>query len=172
MSEIPQNPYRKFWMNEKGEVFQNLLPGGESLLAASACLLPNPQETRNSILRIRREFKISRAQLALTLGVGKDTLRRWETAERIPSAAACRLIQLVEAIFFSQEALTSDFGALFVGRIDVDKLKKLNQELLPHSAKSLAELLRPNEAADGARSDHQVTAHSGGNGFPKSFVPG
>ena len=130
-------------------------------MAASACLLPNPQEIRNSILRIRREFKISRAQLALALGVGKDTLRRWETAERIPSTAARRLIQLVEAIFFSPEALTSDFGALLIGRIDLNKVQKLKQELLPRSAKSLLELLRLKQAADGTCSDRKGYSRAG-----------
>jgi DNA-binding transcriptional regulator YiaG len=142
MSEIPQNPHRKFWMNEKGEIFQNLLPGGESLMAASACLLPSARETRNSILRIRREFKISRAQLALALGVGKDTLRRWETAQKSPCGPSRRLIQLVEGIFFSQEALTSDFGAVMIGRIDLKALENAKRALLPDSIRRLGEGVR------------------------------
>jgi DNA-binding transcriptional regulator YiaG len=139
MSEIPQNPYRKFWMNEKGEVFQNLLPGGESLLAASACLLPSARETRKSILRIRREFKLSRAQLAVCLGVGKHTLRRWESGERSPSHAGRRLIQLVQMLFFAEDIAASDFGAVMIGRIDLKGLENAKRALLPDSIRRLGE---------------------------------
>jgi transcriptional regulator with XRE-family HTH domain len=171
--EIPRNPHRKLWVNQQGEVFQNVLPAGEPLRKAATLFVPTPEESRSTLLRIRKEFRLSRGQLAVVLGVGFDTLRRWESAERTPSTAARRLIQLVDAIFFSQEALTSDFGALLIGRVDLNKLQKVKHELLPHSAKSLAELLRPKEADDGTRSDRQVTANSGGNGpLPKSFVPG
>jgi hypothetical protein len=59
------------------------------------------------------------------------------------------LIQLVEAIFFSRETLTSDFGGLMIGSIDIEKLERLKQELLPCSVKALSKFFRPREKARG-----------------------
>jgi transcriptional regulator with XRE-family HTH domain len=137
--EIPRNLHRKLWVNEKGEVFQNVLPAGKSLCKAAALFLPTPAESRSRLLGIRREFRLSRAQLAVVLGVGFDTLRRWESGERAPSGPARRLIQIVADIFFSDEPLSDDFGALMIGRIDLDKLRSMKEDLLPASAKGFAE---------------------------------
>jgi transcriptional regulator with XRE-family HTH domain len=142
MNEIPQNPHRKLWMNEKGEVFQNVLPAGNSLRGAAALLVPTPEESRSSLLRIRKNFRLSRAQLAVALGVGFDTLRRWESGERVPSGPARRLIQIVADIFFSDEPLSGDFGAIMIGRINLQKLRETKRELLSVSARSLTEKLK------------------------------
>jgi transcriptional regulator with XRE-family HTH domain len=139
MREIPKNLHRKLWVNEKGEVFQNVLPAGEPLRRAAILFVPTPEESRSSLLRIRKSFRLSRAQLAVALGAPLDTVRRWETGERTPSSAARRLIQLVEEILFSTDASTPDFGALMVGRIDLDKLRNMKEELLPASARRLTE---------------------------------
>jgi transcriptional regulator with XRE-family HTH domain len=142
MSEIPKNPHRKLWVNEKGEVFQNILPAGNPLRGAAALLVPTPEESRSSLLRIRKSFRLSRAQLAIALGVGFDTLRRWESGERAPSGPARRLIQIVADIFFSQEPLSEDFGAVMIGRINVQRLRETKQDLLSVSARSLTEKLK------------------------------
>ena len=146
MSDIPRNSYRRFTVNEKGEVFRNLALSGEGALAYSRLLLPAPQETRTSILRIRRKFRISRAQLGASLGIGKDTLRRWETGERSPCTAARRLVQLVEAIFFSDQSLLAGFDNLLIGRIDLKALETVKSELLPASAHHFLKRFERNEA--------------------------
>jgi DNA-binding transcriptional regulator YiaG len=127
--DIPRNLYRKTWVDEQGRVTHTLMPAGEPLLGAAACLVPTAKETRQSLLRIRRKFKVSRAQLAVGLGVGKDTLRRWETGERLPSTAARRLVQLVEGIFLSDQAKILGFGGLILGQIDAGALEKTQLEL-------------------------------------------
>lgn len=134
-------------MNEKGEVFCNTIAAGEPLLGASAFFVPTPQQTRATILRIRRRLRISRAQLAVALGVGKDTLRSWETGDRTPCTAARRLVQLTAAIFFSEEALMSGFGAMMIGQIDLKALETTRQALLPASARSFLERFRRMRAA-------------------------
>lgn len=153
VSDIPRNQYRKYSVNENGDVLVNLMPAGESLLAASALLVPTPEETRKSLLRIRRMFKISRAQLAVALGVGKHTLRRWESAERLPSTAARRLVQLVEVIFFNDASLLRRFDTLVVGRIDLQAVEKTRRELLPASAHGFLNRLRRDQTKPTAHND-------------------
>lgn len=126
--------HRKYVVDEAGNVLANMRPAGEPLLGAAALLLPSPEETRTSLLRIRRAFKISRAQLAVCLAIPKDTLRRWETGERFPSAAARRLVQLLQGILFSEQASISGLGELVIGRIDMEAVERSRRELLPVSA--------------------------------------
>jgi DNA-binding transcriptional regulator YiaG len=141
MSDIPVNLHRKCWVNEKGEVFQNTMPAGEPLLGTSALLVPSAKETRQTILRIRRKFGISRAQLCVCLGIGKDTLRRWETGERMPSTSARRLIQLLEALYFSDESSRLGFSPLLIGRLDLKNLEKMKKGLLPSTRTFLDQFL-------------------------------
>jgi hypothetical protein len=147
MSEIPRNPYRKRWVNEKGEIFQNMLPAGAPLATAESFRLPTAQQTKSSLLRIRRTFKISRAQLAASLGVGVDALRSWESSTRSPSTAARRLVQLIEAIFFSKEVEDLGFGAIMIGHINLEALKQAKRELLPASAHRFLERFERVQAA-------------------------
>jgi DNA-binding XRE family transcriptional regulator len=116
-------------MNENGEVFHNTRPAGEPLVAAAAYMVPTADETRKSLLRIRRRFKMSRAQLAVSLGIARETLRAWESGQRSPSTAARRLIQLVEGIFFSDDAKILGFGGLMLGHFDSNALEKTRLEL-------------------------------------------
>ncbi len=139
VDEIPRNAYRKHSVNVAGEVFRNLTPPGEPLLEASGLFVPTPQESRSSLLRIRRKFRISRAQLAVVLGVPKDSLRRWETRDRTPCMAARRLIQLVETIFFSEESLGLGLGSLMIGQINVSAVDRAKFALLPDSARPFLE---------------------------------
>jgi DNA-binding transcriptional regulator YiaG len=137
MDDIPRVPFRKRWVNEAGEVLCNTMPAGEPLVRAAALLIPNGEQSRKSLLRIRRSFRISRAQLAVCLGVARDTLRSWETGERTPSTAARRLIQLVEGIFFSEETRILGFGGLMIGHLDYDALQKTRLELVGNSETGL-----------------------------------
>jgi len=52
---------------------------------------PSAEEVRATLIRLRKELAWSRAALAAFLGVGKNTLKAWETGERKPNRAAWRL---------------------------------------------------------------------------------
>lgn len=120
-------------MDQEGEVRWNSLLPGETALIFSSLLGPTPVETRRSLLHIRREGRLSRAQLAAALGVGKDTLRRWETGERKPCAAARKLVRLVEGIFFSKNFLSGGFGGVICAKVDWEALAVVKKELLPEN---------------------------------------
>ncbi len=66
---------------------------------------PTPAESRQMLLRMREQAGLSQGELAALLGVDLDVLRRWETARRNPSAAARRLIQLIETIYLHPDRI-------------------------------------------------------------------
>ena len=107
----------------------DVLPGhGLALIAKIA--LPNAEQTRQKLLRLRRERGFSRGQMAALLGVSVSTLRRWEEGTRGPCAAARRLVQLVERLYFRPgdfppEPLQNVFAALQADM--ADKLASLRQ---------------------------------------------
>jgi len=70
------------------------LPGNAWKLIEEANA-PTVKEFRLGLLGLRARLGWSRSMLSAFLGVGKDTLRRWESGERNPSGAARRLIWLV-----------------------------------------------------------------------------
>jgi transcriptional regulator with XRE-family HTH domain len=127
-----------------------MMSAGEPLLATAGFFVPTPSETRHSLLRIRRRFKLSRAQLAVILAISKDTLRRWETGERAPSTAARRLVQVVESLYFSERTSIFDFGGLLIGRLDLAALERTKAELLPTSIRPFLERFKRIRAKDSA----------------------
>lgn len=138
MIAIPHNRRRAFWANELGQVFFNTTPPGEPFLRYFKLILPTAEETRTALLRLRKDLGLSRAQLAISLGIGKDTLRRWETGERKPCAAARKLVRLIEIIYFSQESIGMEFGGSIIGRISLEALNQLKSKLLPQPTASNA----------------------------------
>jgi len=73
-------------------------------------------EPRLTLLELRRRLLWSRSTLGAFLGVGKDTLRRWETGERYPSGAARRLIWLIDVLVFHPERLVDGMDFMLWGR--------------------------------------------------------
>ena len=107
------------------------VPGSLCAFVAKMAL-PDAAQTRQTLLRLRREHRLSRAKLAALLGVDVSTLRRWEDGKRRPCAPARRTVQLVERAFFRpgdfpKEPLLSVLAAL---RPDMDdKMAEMQKNL-------------------------------------------
>ncbi len=71
---------------------------GERLLIFSELAAPSKQESRDVLLRLRRQLGISRSHMACLLGVRSDHLRRWEKGIRHPSRPAQKLIWLLDSL--------------------------------------------------------------------------
>ncbi len=80
---------------------------GELTLRLANLFAPSSQESRRMILDLREKLGWSRAHAAALFGVGRHTLRRWETGERRPCKAARRLIWLLHQFAFSATQLSS-----------------------------------------------------------------
>jgi len=72
-----------------------------------------PQQCQEALRRMRTRAGISQGHLAALLGIDTTTLRRWEEGRRNPSAAARRLIQLVETLHFHPDRI----GASLAGGV-------------------------------------------------------
>jgi len=59
---------------------------------------PTPALTPTRIFDLRLRLRLTSIQIAAYLGVPIQTYRKWETGERIPTAAATRLIDIMEQI--------------------------------------------------------------------------
>ena len=53
------------------------------------------EPAQTTLLRLKRDHKLSRGQLAALFGVSVHTVRRWETGQRHPTGAARRLIWIM-----------------------------------------------------------------------------
>ena len=137
VTEIPRNPYWKFGVNSKGQVFQNMAFPGIHAAAISAFLAPTQAQTREALLRIRRRARISRGQLASVLGVGVATLGGWETGVRRPCLAAPKLVQLTEALFFSDDILRDGgYGGLVINQLDEKAMAVVKADLQAQAART------------------------------------
>jgi transcriptional regulator with XRE-family HTH domain len=96
-TDIPRCPHRKLMLTAAGVT--DGMPGDGLALIASAAL-PDAGQTRQTLLRLRREHRFSRGKLAALLAVSPHTLRRWEEGKRRPCATARRVVQLVERLYF------------------------------------------------------------------------
>jgi DNA-binding transcriptional regulator YiaG len=114
---IPRNVFRPERARDPlGEIGITL--SGELMLTMARVFAPKADESRRTILDLRRRLKWSRAQLASFLGVSKDTLRRWETGERHPCGAARKLIWLAHSFITQPERL--------LGSVDVATWARLH----------------------------------------------
>ena len=114
--KIPRNPYRPgFYFSPKTLDFYFTIPG-ETCVQFAKLSGPTPEETREMIFELREVTAWSRAHLAGMLGVGNDTLRRWEDGTRNPSRAAKRLIWLVHTLLTDARKLKDGFTVLTWGR--------------------------------------------------------
>jgi len=96
-ADIPRCPHGKLVLTAAGVT--DAMPGDGLALIASAAL-PDAGQTRQTLLRLRREHRFSRGKLAALLAVSPHTLRRWEEGKRRPCATARRVVQLVERFYF------------------------------------------------------------------------
>src|SRR5678816_4365236 len=78
---------------------------GEYIAKTAIGYAPSAEESRRTLLDMRRTLGFTRSYMAALLGVPLVTLRRWETGERQTSAAARKLIWLVEGIYFYPKRL-------------------------------------------------------------------
>jgi len=125
--KIPRCPHKRVVATVAG--FTDAMPGqGLAFIAWAA--LPDGGQTRQTLLRLRREHRLSRGKLAALLAVSPHTLRRWEEGKRRPCATARRVVQLVERLYFRPgdfptEPLQNVLSAL---QPDIaDKIAKLQQ---------------------------------------------
>lgn len=107
--------HRGFCFSKDGEIYKAV--SGEFGLQIVKVFGPNAEETRQSLLEMRRRLKWSRAQLAAVLGVPKETLRRWETGARNPCGAARRLIWFMESLLLEPARLLDLPSLLAWGKI-------------------------------------------------------
>ena len=125
--KIPRCPHGKLVLTAAGVT--DAMPGdGLALIAMAA--LPDAGQTRQTLLRLRREHRFSRGKLAALLAVSPHTLRRWEEGKRRPCATARRVVQLVARFYFRPgdfptEPLQNVFSAL---QADIeDKIVEMQQ---------------------------------------------
>ena len=71
---------------------------GKQLLEWARYFAPTVEQTRQTLLRLRITFDISRGVLAANLGVSESTLRSWETGRRNPLISARRLIWFLDLV--------------------------------------------------------------------------
>lgn len=79
-------------------------------------LQPTSEEIRQVLVGLRSTLNWSRDLLAAMLGVSSHVLRRWETGQRNPSAAARRLIWLVHTIALHPEKLKNGLDLIMWGK--------------------------------------------------------
>jgi hypothetical protein len=104
--EIPRNVFRpQFQRTLYNEMC--VLLSGELMLSMARLLAPGIDDSRKTLLELRQKLGWSRAQLASFLGVGKHTLRRWETGQRNPCGAARKLIWLTHAFITQPQRMLS-----------------------------------------------------------------
>jgi len=60
------------------------------------CLPPVPDYTGAQVAKIRRKTRASQAVFGAVLNVGKSTVAAWEQGTKKPSAAAARLLEIVD----------------------------------------------------------------------------
>lgn len=94
---IPRCPHRKMKHTIAG--ITDGMPG-DVLAFMAKMALPDAGQTRQTLLRLRQAHQFSRGKLAAILAVSPATLRRWESGQRRPCAAARRAVQLVERFYF------------------------------------------------------------------------
>lgn len=80
---------------------------GESWYWRDLLAAPSRAEIRETLIRLRRQFRWPRSTLAAVLGVSTHTLRRWEGGQRNPTGAARRLVWLVNALLRHPEELVN-----------------------------------------------------------------
>ena len=90
---------------------------GEALLPFSSLLAPSKQQTRLTLIHLRKQLGLSRGQMASILGVRKDHLRRWEKGTRQPSASAQKLIWLINKLFEKPKDLKDALTIATWGRV-------------------------------------------------------
>lgn len=79
-------------------------------------LAPSAGQVRGTLRRLRKKLRWSRAMLAAFIGVDPSVLRRWEVGDRVPSAAARRLIWLLDLLAREPEKIKSAMDLIFWGR--------------------------------------------------------
>jgi DNA-binding transcriptional regulator YiaG len=87
------------------------------MLKLARLLAPGVNESRQTLVELRQKLGWSRAQLASFLGVGKHTLRRWETGQRNPCRAARKLIWLTHSFITQPQRLLSSVDIATWGRL-------------------------------------------------------
>ena len=113
--KIPRNNYHpQTYLDADGEIVSTF--SGSLLATLSRLFAPSAEDTRRSLLRLRRELKWSRGTTAAMLGVGDYVLRRWEDGGRKPSMAARKLIWVLESIFLERERIEKDLYIMIWGK--------------------------------------------------------
>ena len=147
-TDIPRCPHGKLVLTAAGVT--DAMPGdGLALIAMAA--LPDAGQTRQTLLRLRREHRFSRGKLAALLAVSPHTLRRWEEGKRRPCATARRVVQLVERLYFRP------------GDFPTEPLQSVLSALQPDVRDSLARMReRKAKASQGERTSAHRTAEPQG----------
>ena len=58
---------------------------------------PHPKHyTAEDVIRLRRKLHVSQAVLAYVMNNSESTIRQWESGEKKPGGANCRLLQILE----------------------------------------------------------------------------
>jgi DNA-binding transcriptional regulator YiaG len=102
---------------------------------------PTPDETRRTLLHLRKCLHWSRPMLAGLLGISEHTLRRWEEGKRNPKGSARRLIWLIGILACTPNKLVDGFD--FVTWGECTELRTRQEAMNPES-----EVESPQEATD------------------------
>jgi DNA-binding transcriptional regulator YiaG len=97
-------------VSDDGEIYTT--QSGALATSVAKVLGPTAEESRQTLLRLRRRLRWSRGQMAAMLGISIWTLRRWEEGARNPSRAARRLIWIVEGLLFKPERFRDPMGMI------------------------------------------------------------
>lgn len=128
--KIPRHPYQPFVVMEFYGDLKVRAVSGEAFSIIQRCMAPSSEEIRDLLLNLRDRMQWSRSMLAAMLGIGCETLRRWESGERNPSGAARRLIWLMDLLLCHPEKLNNGLDLIVWGkREELIELNKTLEEL-------------------------------------------
>src|SRR5262245_35480690 len=105
-TRLPRRHFTPSRFDERTGLFVGSPFSGHLLGSLARALAPEPTEARDLLLGLRRDFALSRNELASILGVSEVTLKSWELGTRSPSFGARRLAFLINELF-RQERLTN-----------------------------------------------------------------
>ena len=91
---------------------------GETWSRLEKSCAPSVTEVCDLFVQLRNHLNWSRPTLAAFLGVSVHVLRRWESGQRSPSAAAKRLVWLLHVFLTDPGKLTSALDLIVWGKGD------------------------------------------------------
>src|SRR5688572_11427915 len=109
-AKTPRVPRRHYYGlrvdEETGEIYGKSISGCSRGLVTRG-LAPTPEETQETLIKLRTDFYLSRGELAAYLAVSEPALKAWECGKRVPLYGMRRLIWLIDGLMRDNIPLSS-----------------------------------------------------------------